>query len=357
MSLETARRSIDLALLMLPEKKRLELGLFGGEPLLRLDLVKKIADYAEDRAALAGVPLRIGITTNGTLVSPAVLDFTNERGISLCFSLDGPQPIHDRNRRLSDGRGSFIEVLRGLEQALARPGIVEVNAVVGPDTLPELPRTLQFLTALGVRAIHFSPDITAVWTRETYSRCSEIFMEAAEHYIECYRRGIELAVNLFDTKALLFIKGGYGASDRCSMGDSEWAVAPSGNVYPCERFIGEDDNPTFCIGNIHTGLDPARRCSLRAARGNHRVECLGCRHRNYCMSWCGCTNYYLSGRSDIPAPVLCAMEQAAINAAQYIFESLVNADNELFVDHMFHYLNASSHRAGGSQNRASIDAP
>jgi uncharacterized protein len=289
-------------------------------------------------------------------VSPKVIDFVDEHGISLCFSLDGPQDVHDRNRCFPNGRGSFVEVRRGLERALARLGLVEVNAVFGPDTLSELPRIFSFLIGLGIRAIHFSPDIDAAWTREIHGRFSDVYMEVAEHYIDCYRRGIELAVNLLDTKALLFVKGGYAANDRCTMGDHEWAVAPSGNLYPCERFIGEDDNPNFRMGNIHTGIEPARRCSLRARRGNHRVQCLACSHRNYCMSWCGCTNYHLSGRSDMPAPVLCAMEKAAINAAQYVFTTLVNGDNDHFVDHLFNYLNADSHRLGGNCNRAPLSA-
>jgi uncharacterized protein len=96
MSLITAQRSIDTALLLTDEGGRLELALFGGEPLLRLDLVKESTAYAQQRAAMAGVSLRIGITTNGTLVSPTVLDYTEAERISLCFSLDGPPEIHDR---------------------------------------------------------------------------------------------------------------------------------------------------------------------------------------------------------------------------------------------------------------------
>jgi uncharacterized protein len=344
MSMETARQAIDTALRLLQPGKRLELALFGGEPLLRFDLVQAITQYAATRADTEDAPLRIGLTTNATLISPSVLDFTEAQGINLCISLDGPQDIHDRNRCLANGQGSFAEVRRGLDLALARSGRVQVNAVFGPETLAELPRTFAFLTGLGVRAIHFSPDINTTWPSDTFERFPEVYMEAARHYIDCYRRGIEVAVNLFDSKALLFIKGGYAPSDRCAMGDGEWAVAPSGNLYPCERFIGEDDDATFRIGNIHTGFDPARRCAVRAGRGNHRAECLACPHTDYCMSWCGCTNHFLSGRSDIPAAVLCAMERAAIGAARHVFEVLVDDDNERFVDHMFNYLDADCHR-------------
>jgi hypothetical protein len=37
------------------------------------------------------------------------------------------------------------------------------------------------------------------------------------------------------------------------------------------------------------------------------------------------------------------MEQAAIHAARHVFDSLTNAENDLFTDHMYGYLNATVH--------------
>jgi hypothetical protein len=49
---------------------------------------------------------------------------------------------------------------------------------------------------------------------------------------------------------------------------------------------------------------------------------------------------------------LCAMEQAAVHAARHAFESLVNGDNDLFVDHLFNYLNTESHSDSGKRRHA-----
>lgn len=349
MQLSTAQQCIDTALASLPAGKSLYLGLFGGEPLLRFDLIRDIVAHAYRRTPETSAPIRIGITTNGTLVSPEILDYVADQGINLCFSIDGPEDVHNRNRCRRNGSGSFAEVVRNLELAIQRLGVVEVNAVVGPDTLADVPRTIDFLTDLGVRVIHLSPDIKATWPSEACDRFDNIYRQAAEQYITCYQRGIEIALNLIDSKAILFVKGGYSASDTCAMGDGEWGVAPSGNLYPCERFIGEDDDPTFSLGNIRTGLNPARRCALRLKRGNRREECSNCLYKRFCMSWCGCTNWFLSGESDRPAPVLCAMEKAAIEAARHAFESLVKDDNDLFAAHLFNYVNAEAHRIDGSR--------
>ena len=347
MSPATARKCVDFGLETLPAGKNLGLGLFGGEPLLRFDLVRDITAYAYRKAAEKQKPVRINITTNGTLVTPAVIDFAADQRVDLCFSIDGPPDLHDRNRTYRNGYGSFAEVMGPLELARKRLSTMEVNAVFGPDTIMEIPRCLRFFVDSGISVIHFNPDITATWPDYLRPRLQDVYTQIAEFYIGCYLQGHEIAVNLLDSKMLLFIKGGYAATDKCTMGDGEWGFAPSGNIYPCERFIGEDENSPFYLGNIHTGLDLERRCALQLKRGNHNPECLVCGFRKYCINWCGCTNYFMSGQSDMAAPMLCAMEQATIRAAQQVFDSLVNAGNELFTEHMYNYVNAGIHHRCG----------
>ena len=65
------------------------------------------------------------------------------------------------------------------------------------------------------------------------------------------------------------------------------------------------------------------------------------------MNWCGCTNYFMSGQTDIATPMLCAMERAAIRATRHVFDSLVNTQDELFTDHMYRYIDAGSHSSPG----------
>lgn len=344
MTLDMAKHCIDTALTWLPVDSQLDLGLFGGEPLQRFDLIQEIVAYTHQRTRETSTPVRICITTNGTLVSSEMLDYFADQSIRVCFSLDGRQETHDRNRRYKNGRGSFAEVVRHLEMAIDRLDVIEVNSVVGPDSLAEVPQTLDFFLSLGVPVIHFNSDIMAKWPADAYNSFDDIYRKVAEQYIACFRRGTEIALNLIDSKAILFVKGGYTQGDICSMGDGEWGIAPSGNIYPCERFIGEDDDPTFCLGNIKTGLNLERRCALRSKRGNSRLECGTCFYNRFCMSWCGCTNWFMSGASDMPAPVLCAMEKATIEAARYAFETLVKDDNDLFADHLFNYVNHDNHR-------------
>jgi uncharacterized protein len=343
MTIATARRIVDFVIDASPFGRRIEFSFFGGEPLLRFDLIKQIANYIHMKEQEMGKRASLSVTTNGTLVSQPMLDFFRTENVELCISIDGPAHVHDLNRCYKSGRGSFTRVVRNLRMAMDCLDGVQVNAVYGPETIDLLPQSVSFLTELGVPVIHLNPDILAKWADNIYPKLLEIYMQIADYYIQSYQCGREIALNLIDSKLILLMKGGYATEDMCGMGETEWGFAPSGNIYPCERFIGEDDDLSLCLGNIHTGLDLTHRCPLLRRRENPNQECKSCNLMRYCMNWCGCTNYYLTGNTEMAGPVLCSMEKSAIKAAEHVLVTLSKFDNELFVDHLMRYLYEGRH--------------
>jgi uncharacterized protein len=155
--------------------------------------------------------------------------------------------------------------------------------------------------------------------------------------VACFKRGTKVGINIIDIKVLTFVKDGYRLEDKCGHGEIEWAFAPSGNVYPCERFIGEDDDMSLCLGNINNGSGLKNRCVKAEHGGTINPECISCSYSRYCMNWCVCTNYFMSGQFNTVTPVFCASEKALIRAAKYAFTELVESENELFMDHIFDY--------------------
>lgn len=336
MSLDTAREIVNFAMDITPPGRKIDFSFFGGEPLLRFDSIKEITDYIHEKARDARKPISLSVTSNGTLLTEVILDFFREQSVDLCISIDGPAHVHNLNRCYKDGRGSFEDVVRNLCLAQKRLGRLQVNAVYGPDTIGFLPETVSFFSQLDVHSIHLNPNISAFCGENTYFKLRETYMQIAKHYIQSYQQGQEIAINLIDGKIILLLKGGYEDADKCGMGETEWGFAPSGNIYPCERFIGEDNNPSLCLGNIHTGLDQTNLCSILKHRRNHDEKCRTCDLQKYCMNWCGCTNYYMTGQMDSAGPMLCESEKAAIKAAKQVLVTLRN--NDLFLDHFQKYL-------------------
>jgi len=337
MSLATAKKIVDWAQEITPPGHRIEYYFFGGEPLLCFERMQEITEYIHEQEANGSAhPVRLSITTNGTPLTQPVLNFLKEEDIDLCVSLDGPARVHNLKRHYRDGRGSFDQVVDNLKRAIDQLDRVQVNAVYGPATVEALPESVAFIADLGVFAVHLNADICASWTADAYASLEKAYGQIADYYIDSYRSGHELAVNLIDSKSIIFLKGGYASRDKCGMGETEWGFAPSGNIYPCERFIGEDDNASLCLGNIHTGLDTTRRDALLEHRGNHNAACGQCSLEGYCMNWCGCTNYYMTGHTELAGPMLCASEKALVQAAGHVFTAL--HDNDLFVDHLMAYV-------------------
>lgn len=102
MSFETARTALDKFLQNITGK--VYISFFGGEPLLNFKLIKSIVEYAEN---FYKKNITWTMTTNGTLLTSSICDFLYKKNFIVTFSLDGPKEVHDRYRKLINGKGSF----------------------------------------------------------------------------------------------------------------------------------------------------------------------------------------------------------------------------------------------------------
>jgi cyclic pyranopterin phosphate synthase len=102
--------------------------LTGGEPLLRKDLVRLVAQLAELRT-LSGKPLDLAVTTNGHLLAEMAAPLA-EAGLSrITVSMDAVEA--NTFERITRVPGSFAKVLAGLRAAQrAGLGPVKVNCVL-----------------------------------------------------------------------------------------------------------------------------------------------------------------------------------------------------------------------------------
>ncbi len=333
MELTTAKKIVDFAFLITPENEPIDFGFFGGEPLLQYQLIEKIITYINDKNS--SHPRTFHMTTNGTLLNDEIIEFLRKYEIKLNVSIDGPEHIHDKYRKDKHNQGTLKKVLKNIKQ-LSKELHIQVNAVYTPDTVTQLQDIVQFLIQNNLYNIHLNPDITASWEEKDLIAISKSYKEVADIYIDIFTNNKKVAINLLDNKLILFFKGGYDASDRCGMGKTEFGFAPSGNLYPCERLIGDDTDKKMIIGNIHNGINLLQRCTLGKSFENANDECKECPVQDYCMNWCGCTNYRMTGYPDKMGAMMCHSERHAIDCAKYVFQTL--QENPAFVEHMVNYM-------------------
>ena len=105
MEWETARKSIDLFLENSSEIDNVGIGFYGGEPFMNFPLIRQAVEYADK--LFVGKNVEYSLTTNGTLMTDEIISYLNDHDFRVMFSIDGPESIHDINRRKADGSGSF----------------------------------------------------------------------------------------------------------------------------------------------------------------------------------------------------------------------------------------------------------
>ena len=323
MTLPIAHKIIDFIFANANENDKIEIGFFGGEPLLEFNLIKKITRAIQTHESFDPERVTISLTTNGTIFSEGISRFIQERDVTLNISCDGPKKVQDITRHFSNGHGSSEFVERTIRKALKISPLLPVNAVYSPENLLMLPDVVDYLSSLGVKNIYLNPNISAKWTKKDADLLPDIYKAIGKKFLDFYLQGEPKYISLIDGPIAVILRGGYKPPERCRMGRGDFAFGPSGNIYPCERLIGADEGKEHCIGNICEGFIPEKTCkSISSAAIN--IECQSCGIKEYCMNWCGCTNYYSAGAYNTVSPFICASERAAINLAFQIIQDARN---------------------------------
>lgn len=163
-SKKTLRQSIDL--LFTSSSQHLQLRFFGGEPLLRPDLIKDAISYAEKMACEKNKKIKFMITTNGLLLDKKMLIFFKKHNIEIMFSIDGPQNTNNTHR-LSGGRSDEIYVLinKNLKRVIKSGVKYFVNMVVTPKTVHALSDSLAFFVAINVERLQLCYRGGIIWPK------------------------------------------------------------------------------------------------------------------------------------------------------------------------------------------------
>ena len=332
MNRDVAELAIGYATVDRPEK--VQISFFGGEPLLAWDLLEDYTKLANSQLSVLGLKPKFVVTTNGTCFTKERLEFLRENDFFLGLSIDGIPEAHDKSRPFTNGKGSFEAVYRGLKQML-RSGIdFETISVVDPSNVRHIGETVRFLVDAGVRRVSLNPNFDGIWSDDDLAAWEAGYKEVGEVYLSSYRRGHLVRINVIDDKVLTHLKGGYKAHDHCEFGRSAIAVSPAGNIYPCERLVGADEDDTHVIGTVHEGFRE-RRQELICSTGNHNEECDDCALKGRCMSWCACANMADTGVMNMPGGLVCFHEQTAVSVADDVASRLYKEANPMFLQNYY----------------------
>ncbi len=290
MAWETAKSSVDYLFAESQGRKSVHITFFGGETLMNFPLLKQVVAYARSRAQELKVNIDFSLTTNATLLSPAIIEYLAENAIGVTVSMDGPKEMQDKFRVFSNGRGSYDIIKPKVQNLLARHRTRPIAArVTMTSAAMDVKKIYQYLKhELGFYEVGFAPVTTS--PNRLYSinepgmdSVLEQFRELADEYLEFALRGEHHGFsNVSDT--LSELHQGVNKSLPCGAGLGMVGVGPSGDIAPCHRFVDSDQH---VLGNVTTGIDKEKQSDF-LNRGNidTKYDCHECWARPLCAGGC-----------------------------------------------------------------------
>lgn len=308
---------------------------FGGEPLLKKDLIYKTSNYIKNKRSKT--KFLFNMTTNGTLIDDEFVDFFYKSDfISLSFSIDGEKRFHDENRIMKSGKGTYDIVEKNAKKLLIKPDVIVAVPVISKNNIKNLSENLKNLLKIGFEKISLQFDFLSDWNDEDLKVIKKEFEKISEMYIKSMRDEKEFHILGIDEKIRSYIDNKIDCNNNCSVGMHGVNVGTDGNIYPCMQFMY---NQEYIIGNCENGVNKEIQLKIHNELKQELEECKQCSVRKRCNHTCSCINKAFTNNPKQTSAFTCEIERMMINIADNIAERLYKEKNPVFIQKYYnmHY--------------------
>lgn len=269
----------------------------GGEPLTRFSLLKKLVNYSEK--IRGNVEIGYVLLTNGTTINPVKAEYIATHNINVAVSLDGVGEANDLNRYDKQGRGSYLNVIRGLEE-LDKVGInPSIMTTISSSNMPHLVRLTELVLDKGYR-FRFSLE------RDTDSGQPSLLSKIPE-LIETLHRCYDLVEQELPDKDFTSIHR-FGdtnfnkpANKACGAGSNFFAVGHDGQVEACGIGLSNPFTNIFDMGDLIDDINTGNPVLSKHNVSNYD-KCSNCIWRKSCAGSCPMQTISTYGRIDHSSP-------------------------------------------------------
>jgi len=307
MTPEIAEKAVELALRSTSPFITIEFQ--GGEPLVNFPVVQHVCEYAGRRAQELGKQLQFTMVSNFALMDDAKLDFLIAHRVQLCTSIDGPEQLHNAQRKLPtmDAHQRAVHWIRRINRRYEDMGLdptlyhVEALLTTTRETLPRWKEVVDTYVGLGCKALFLRPidpfgfaDRTRLRLEYPRGAYLEFYRNAVDYMLELNRQGVQVLeryAGIFLTKILrgedpnfLDLRSPAGA------GIGQLAYNYDGKIFSCDegRMLHEMGDSKFQLGDVRTssyrdlvGHETVRAMVL-ASNLDGQPDCVNCTYQPYC---------------------------------------------------------------------------
>ena len=297
MNKEIAEKSVNIALSS--PSKCLTFEFQGGEPLCNFDILKHIVLYTEENKRDKIVSYNL--VSNLLLVNDEILDFLKNYNINISTSLDGDKRIHDYNRLLQNGDGSFDYLVGNIEKFKNKN--IELSAIQ-TTTKKSLSYSKQIIDSyvdLGFSSIFLRPltrlgTAARIWDEIGYTaeEFTEFYSKSLDYIIELNNQGVHIK----EIHALIFLKKIlHGVAENymelrspCGASIGQLAYFYDGNIFTCDegRMLYEMGNDAFKLCNVFDDTydtiikSPTCKTTCIASLLESQLNCSDCVYQPFC---------------------------------------------------------------------------
>lgn len=302
----------------------------GGEPLLKINLISEIMDYAvnEMKKSNLGLKFKIRITTNGILYNNSKVQSFIQKyhdHLIISISIDGTKKKNDLNRVFKNGKGSYDSIISNVYLWHLQFPFIGTRMTISHDDIPFVYESVKHLITLGIKKIDVNPVLENVWQEGDEVIYEEQLMNIADYIIDNdLYFDKELDLTCFDE----YIGKPLGKKDMINpCGSMFLSVDSLGRFYTCMRFAKyslRSKKPRI-IGDIHNGIDKNKLRPLYALdlQSLYTSECFFCEVATGCK-WCPAENYDSSSTGTIyeRSVATCNMHKARVRAKNYYWNKI-----------------------------------
>lgn len=336
MSSEVSKRSIDFITKTSPENAGVIF--FGGEPLLKKDLIIQTVEYAKSLEKKGKAKFHYKVTTNGLLLDEEFLEYSLKNSIYMGISIDGIKEAHDYHRKNAKGKGSFDRVIQKAKLLLQYQPYSNVLMVVSPETVEYFYDSVVFLLDFGFKYIISSLNYAGNWNDEKLNILKKQYKKISKLYEKLTLKEHKFYFSPFEKKLASHIMGNKYKDYECHFGVRQISISPNGDIFPWVQFVKYDGSTeSYKIGDIRKGIDHKKQSYLYRKSRNLQDICKNCALRERCDNKCACIKFQTTGEIDKVSPILCGHERMIIPIVDKLGEKLYKKGSSVFMQK--HYNN------------------
>jgi len=260
------------------KKQNMRISFFGGEPLLKRELIRYIVQKCRKFCKVHRIKLLFSIITNGSLFDAQFGKIFHKGELDhVQVTIDGPREIHNKRRMYLSGRGTYDDILKKLPNVLEIANRTSVRINVDHLNIRSVPKLLNDLEKFKSKNLKANFALVNNFDGRGKNRINALNIKVFSKRVLSLEK-IAKEKGLLD-KTPLRPKVFYCAA---STANPSW-VDPYGDIYCCQHALGHTD---IKLGSIFSKIDEKMQknwLNYSLIKNNH---CLKCKQVYFCGGAC-----------------------------------------------------------------------